>query len=379
MPRNVTEFRVIVASPTDLLEIRKAIFEVIDELNRTFEIRKVAIRGLGWEEYVTPGIGETPQDVINQQLLKEYDILIAIFATRLGTPTGKSESGTVEEIEQAIKNTDSPLGQYRVQVYFREKIDSVTSISLDDLKSVFEYRDKLKSQGVLYGMFKEREDLQSQVRVNLQRPILKYLGSAAEVTQDIPAKSQTTALAAPQDEELGFLDYQEKAETAMEGVSNSINRMTKILEEITSETNKQVSEIEAASFMAASAKSKKETINNFASFLKSKAVELREVARIANDNFTTFADIVIVLVGVQRSSPEYAKEVGEFLETAEGFLVTLNQSRASTLSFRSSVANTPRITIQYNQAKRLLLDAIDECLRFIDQSEQKIFEITAKT
>jgi len=42
---------------------------------RAFEIQKIAIRGLGWEEYVTPGIEADAQTVINQQLLKEYDIL----------------------------------------------------------------------------------------------------------------------------------------------------------------------------------------------------------------------------------------------------------------------------------------------------------------
>jgi hypothetical protein len=35
----------------------------------------VAIRGMGWEEYVTHGIEADTQTVINQQLLKEYDIL----------------------------------------------------------------------------------------------------------------------------------------------------------------------------------------------------------------------------------------------------------------------------------------------------------------
>ena len=40
MPREVLEFRVVVASPNDLFETRKAIFEVIDELNRSFEIQK---------------------------------------------------------------------------------------------------------------------------------------------------------------------------------------------------------------------------------------------------------------------------------------------------------------------------------------------------
>src|SRR5690349_15709686 len=119
MPRDVLEFRVVIASPSDLFDIRKSVFEVIDELNRTFEVQRVAIRGLGWEEYVTPGIGTDAQNVVSQQLLREYDILIALFATKLGSPTNSAASGTVEEIEHAIANEKSEMGKHRVQVYFR--------------------------------------------------------------------------------------------------------------------------------------------------------------------------------------------------------------------------------------------------------------------
>ncbi|MFO7659441.1 MAG: hypothetical protein R6V77_00850 [Candidatus Cloacimonadaceae bacterium] len=37
---------------------------------------------------------------MNQQLVKSCDLVIGAFWTKLGTPTGKAESGTAEEIEQ---------------------------------------------------------------------------------------------------------------------------------------------------------------------------------------------------------------------------------------------------------------------------------------
>jgi hypothetical protein len=150
--------------------MRKAIFDVIDELNRTFEIQRIAIRGLGWEEYVTPGIGSHAQQVVNEQLLTEYDILIAIFATKLGTLTPNARSGTIDEIEHAIANNKSPMGKYRVQVYFRDKLESTSSLSIDEFKNVIEYREALKPRGILFGMFKEREDLQREIRVNWPAP-----------------------------------------------------------------------------------------------------------------------------------------------------------------------------------------------------------------
>jgi hypothetical protein len=124
MPRDVKEFRIVVASPSDVFDARKVVFDVIHELNRAFEIQKISIRSLGWEEYVTPGISGEAQDVINGQLLREYDFLIALFGTKLGTPTNSAISGTVEEIERAIANSESEMGNHRLQVYFRDRIES---------------------------------------------------------------------------------------------------------------------------------------------------------------------------------------------------------------------------------------------------------------
>ena len=171
MPREVLEFRVIVASPADQFQNRKIVFDVIEELNRIFEVQSISVRGLGWEQYVAPGIDTDVQSVVNQQLLREYDILIALFGTRLGSPTPRAASGTVEEIEQAISNPNKGMGQNRLQIYFCDKLESVSGIDVDELKKVFEFRNKLKSMGVLYNLFKDDEDLQKTARINLQRSI----------------------------------------------------------------------------------------------------------------------------------------------------------------------------------------------------------------
>jgi hypothetical protein len=41
--------------------------------------------------------------VINRQVLADCDLLVAIFWTRIGSPTGSALSGTVEEIEKHLK------------------------------------------------------------------------------------------------------------------------------------------------------------------------------------------------------------------------------------------------------------------------------------
>lgn len=50
-----------------------------------------------------PESGDRPQALLNRQIVAREDFLIGIFGTRLGTPTGVAESGTIEEIKEFRK------------------------------------------------------------------------------------------------------------------------------------------------------------------------------------------------------------------------------------------------------------------------------------
>lgn len=93
----------MVASPSDVPQERVIVRDVIAEWNAVHaEDRRTILMPLGWETHATPEMGDRPQAIINGQLLKKADLLIAIFWTRIGSPTGAAKSGTVEEIEEHI-------------------------------------------------------------------------------------------------------------------------------------------------------------------------------------------------------------------------------------------------------------------------------------
>ena len=61
---------------------------------------------VGWETHSHPEMNKktkSPQDVINKQVLKDCDVLIGIFWARIGTPTKKHKSGTIEEIYEFLE------------------------------------------------------------------------------------------------------------------------------------------------------------------------------------------------------------------------------------------------------------------------------------
>jgi hypothetical protein len=98
-----TALNVMVASPSDVPQERVIVRDVIAEWNVVHaEDRKTVLMPLGWETHATSEMGDRPQAIINGQLLKEADLLVAIFWTRIGSPTGAAKSGTVEEIEEHI-------------------------------------------------------------------------------------------------------------------------------------------------------------------------------------------------------------------------------------------------------------------------------------
>jgi hypothetical protein len=61
-------------------------------------------------------LGRRPQEIINHRLLDRCDFLIAVFWSRLGTPTEQDVSGTVDEI---MTFTEAKGGEM-VKLFFSE-------------------------------------------------------------------------------------------------------------------------------------------------------------------------------------------------------------------------------------------------------------------
>ena len=55
-------------------------------------------------------MGERAQAIINRQIVKDSDLVVAIFWTRIGTPTGVAQSGMIEEIEEHYWRGDDDDG-----------------------------------------------------------------------------------------------------------------------------------------------------------------------------------------------------------------------------------------------------------------------------
>jgi len=94
-------------------------------------------------------MGDRPQAIINNQLLEQTDLLVAVFWTRLGSPTGKAASGTVEEIEKHIAAGKPAM------LYFSSAPVRPDSLKNDQYSALKAFKGSCKRNGLI----EEYEDL----------------------------------------------------------------------------------------------------------------------------------------------------------------------------------------------------------------------------
>jgi len=144
MPRLATVFSIFVASPDDVSPERHEIQNAVAEWNVTHSRREnIILEPVLWESHSRPELGDRPQAIINKQILEECDILIAIFWTRMGTPTGEEDSGTIEEIKNFCQQKKPVLLYFSNQALTLEKID------LAQFEKVKKFKSESKELGLI--------------------------------------------------------------------------------------------------------------------------------------------------------------------------------------------------------------------------------------
>lgn len=137
MSYSARAFRVLIASPSDVIEERDIAVAVIQQWNDLNSAeRQIVLLPLRWETHSAPEYGKRPQEVINKQVVDNCDLLLGIFWTRVGSPTGIAESGTIEEIER-VATQGKP-----VMLYFSASKKSPDEIDVDQLKRLREFKQK---------------------------------------------------------------------------------------------------------------------------------------------------------------------------------------------------------------------------------------------
>ena len=111
MPFEATVYRVLIASPGDVLQerdvVERAIINWDDEHARD---RGVVFLPVRWER-TSPRGGISGQEAINEDLVDTSDVLIGVFWSRIGEKTASDDSGSIEEIRRFARS-GKPYGLF---------------------------------------------------------------------------------------------------------------------------------------------------------------------------------------------------------------------------------------------------------------------------
>jgi hypothetical protein len=154
MPYQAT---VMIASPGDVADERMIVRDVIQDWNAAnSKHRGIVLQAIGWDSHSYPSMEDHPQGVLNKQILVDADPLIAVFWTRLGTPTKDAVSGTVEEIARHVA-----AGRHAM-IYFSDR--DIPRHRLEQVHRLNDFRTQWMTRGLIetYKSYEEFKDKFSQ-------------------------------------------------------------------------------------------------------------------------------------------------------------------------------------------------------------------------
>ena len=214
MSFSATVFRVLVASPSDVAEERNAVASAIHDWNsHNSKLRGIVLLPVMWETHAAPLLGDRPQEVINDQIVRECDLLVGVFWTRIGSPTGEAESGTVEEINWFV-------GQKKpVMLYFSER-DLPKECDLEQVGRLRTFKKGIQQKGLVFDyenakalenmLFKQLTTVIERMNVTPTVNVAELRKATKDANSETPAL-KPAAQTSDDDEQISLCDYTEKS------------------------------------------------------------------------------------------------------------------------------------------------------------------------
>ena len=380
---DVKEIRVFIASPADVQEERDAVERVIEKVNLSVAglDPRVMLRAIRWETAVQPAIGGDSQAIINSQLAGEYEVFIGILWMHFGTPTPRSDSGTLEEFEAAVARHKEDSSSVSVMFYFKDTPRAPMDIDTEQLQKVQEFRKKYKEDGI-YGTFTDTGNFKETLQMNLTRLAIECWRKGerqidathlwkwnpvvtANEAEDDSGESHIDPLP-PQgsDDDPGFLDLLEEGEQGFVEGTVVLKRLEKHILELGKKTARGTEDLNATNdgFGNINLSKSKKIINFLADDVERIATGIQaEIVPFKNTygkGIRAYGQAANLLSDFGGSTAE------EQLEGAISITSTLergiSKAQAALLGLKNGLVATPRVTSKYNKAKKKILEVLAE-------------------
>lgn len=381
MARDEKVISVFVASPSDVTEERDKLESVINEINGTLS-RRIGVRLdlIRYEREVPPGLGEDPQSVINENIPQDYDIFIGILWHRMGTPTNRSGSGTLEEFNLAKARYDEDSNSVRLMMYFKDTPLNMSDLDADQLKAVQNFRLQVESLGY-YKKFTKLEEFEQAIRMHLMGLMLDYQDKEAQTEEDLSDNFIRDNIEDELDEnelDEGVFELGETFEEEMDGFNEVLIRTTSAVEDMGERMKNGTKELESLHIppeplnaqerrrLRAAAKPLLKRaaadMDEFVSQVKPDLPLLRQHLDSAMDTFIKAVPIYI----------EMGQDVSETKESMEEMLESMDGAIASMQDMGTAIHGFPRLTAHLTKSRKETGKVIQEIVNIMSSGRSSV-------
>jgi hypothetical protein len=362
--KSTTTYKIFVAGPSDVALEIEIIRETISDISTLTKGIGLSFETFYWAEDATPGMAKETQARINEQA-DGYDAFLAVLGSKIGTPTKSFESGTIEEIESAIKNSDtSHFKLDSVMVFFKEVTVNARDPNLKSLLQIQDFRHSLGQRGVFFKDFSDEADLRQSILKSFSHLIKKCLDitsdnldtniTSFEKDEEI---EDSAIITDPIDNDLGIMELDTLIAELMNIATEKSEILTNSISELGNKTEIHTKELERATELGDITLGK-HIFSEIAAGMNQCAEIIRETTPIIRSSFTEAMSYTRQLIEIRfDDTPEDGDDTSNTgtIEAISGTLEAAENNVTSFEKFLLSVQIMPRMTKEINIAKRTLI------------------------
>jgi hypothetical protein len=159
-PRAVTVF---LSCPGDLARAKDELTAVVHAVANHFRPHGIYLAPWRYDPQAVPGVGMDAQEVVSRQM-PDYDIYVGLLCGRVGTPTRRALSGTLEEFGDAKERF---LDSGRPQILFYFCAEEPAAANAEDEKQLLQVREFRRHFPGLFATFQNVDELGALFRGHL--------------------------------------------------------------------------------------------------------------------------------------------------------------------------------------------------------------------
>jgi hypothetical protein len=373
MPEIISKYKIFLASPSDLLEERESINQVISELNQTFgNPNNIVLELLKWESNSAPACGANDvQSIINNDI-QEYDLFIGLLWMKFGTPTQKYGSGTEEEFNIAHQKFLKDNNSIQILLYFKNSVpQSLSEINPEQLIKVREFKAGLGEKNVLYWEFNLKDELERLLRIHIPKRIQNLKSNFNNSEKNTAISTEIVIIEA--EEEFGILDYQEFIEDSFSISTHALLRISEAINWIGDEMNKKTTEIESLVAknrnQQISFKVQRNLLERTSNVMIDFANRVEPEIPIYINNFEKGIDSFSKLVTIYINDFENKdNEIKEAIDSLDNLLVQIEFALNNMNDFLVTVDSLPKMSKELNSARKKVAHILTEFSKKLEVS-----------